>query len=220
MPDVTKIDTIEEPWIKATIMTPDDYLGNVLSLCTEKRGIQENMTYVGSRAMVVYKLPLNEVVFDFYDRLKSCSKGYASFDYEMFSYEESDLVRMSILVNGEPVDALALIVHRSQADFRGRRLCERLKDLIPKHMFPIPIQAAIGSRIIARESIRAMRKDVLAKCYGGDISRKRKLLEKQKEGKKRMKMVGRVEVPQEAFVAALATDADIEKIKAARKAEG
>ena len=203
MPDVTKIEYIEEPWIRATIMTPDDYLGNVLSLCTEKRGIQENLTYVGSRAMVVYKLPLNEVVFDFYDRLKSCSKGYASFDYEITDYTESDLVRLGILVNGEPVDALALIVHRSQADFRGRRLCERLKDLIPKHLFPIPIQAAIGGKIIARETISAMRKDVLAKCYGGDISRKKKLLEKQKAGKKRMKQIGSVEGPQEAFLAIL-----------------
>lgn len=203
MPDVTKIEHIEEPWIRATIMTPDDYLGNVLSLCTEKRGVQENLTYVGSRAMVVYKLPLNEVVFDFYDRLKSCSKGYASFDYEITDYTESDLVRLNILVNGEPVDALALIVHRSQADFRGRRLCERLKDLIPKHMFPIPIQAAIGGKIIARETISAMRKDVLAKCYGGDITRKRKLLEKQKKGKKKMREIGNVNIPQSAFLAAL-----------------
>ncbi|MBY0407978.1 MAG: translation elongation factor 4 [Rickettsiales bacterium] len=203
MPDVTKIESIEEPWIRATIMTPDDYLGNVLSLCTEKRGIQENLTYVGTRAMVVYKLPLNEVVFDFYDRLKSCSKGYASFDYEITEYSESDLVRLNILVNGEGVDALALIVHRSQADFRGRRLCERLKDLIPKHMFPIPIQAAIGGKIIARETISAMRKDVLAKCYGGDISRKRKLLDKQKKGKKKMREIGNVNIPQSAFLAAL-----------------
>ena len=203
MPDVTKIEKIEEPWIRATIMTPDDYLGNVLSLCTEKRGVQEQLTYVGSRAMAVYKLPLNEVVFDFYDRLKSCSKGYASFDYELTDYAESDLVRLNILVNGEPVDALALIVHRSQADFRGRRLCERLKDLIPKHMFPIPIQAAIGGKIIARETISAMRKDVLAKCYGGDITRKRKLLEKQKKGKKKMREIGNVNIPQSAFLAAL-----------------
>lgn len=203
MPDVTKIETIEEPWIRATIMTPDDYLGNVLSLCTEKRGVQENLTYVGSRAMAVYKLPLNEVVFDFYDRLKSCSKGYASFDYELTDYTESELVKMNILVNGEPVDALALIVHRSQADFRGRRLCERLKDLIPKHMFPIPIQAAIGGKIIARETISAMRKDVLAKCYGGDITRKRKLLDKQKKGKKKMREIGNVNIPQSAFLAAL-----------------
>lgn len=203
MPDVTKIENIEEPWIRATIMTPDDYLGNVLALCTEKRGIQENLTYVGTRAMAVYKLPLNEVVFDFYDRLKSCSKGYASFDYEMVDYSESDLVKMNILVNGEPVDALALIVHRSQADFRGRKLCERLKDLIPKHLFPIPIQAAIGGKIIARETISAMRKDVLAKCYGGDISRKRKLLDKQKKGKKKMREIGNVNIPQSAFLAAL-----------------
>ena len=203
MPDVTKIAHIEEPWIKATIMTPDEYLGNVLALCTEKRGVQENLTYVGNRAMAVYKLPLNEVVFDFYDRLKSCSKGYASFDYEMTDYQESDLVKMNILVNGEPVDALALIVHRSQADFRGRRLCERLKDLIPKHMFAIPIQAAIGGKIIARETISAMRKDVLAKCYGGDVTRKRKLLEKQKKGKKKMREIGSVNIPQSAFLAAL-----------------
>jgi GTP-binding protein LepA len=203
MPDVTKIDHIEEPWIRATIMTPDDYLGNILSLCTEKRGIQETLTYVGSRAMAVYRLPLNEVVFDFYDRLKSCSKGYASFDYELTDYTESDLVKLNILVNGEPVDALALIVHRSQADFRGRRLCERLKDLIPKHMFAIPIQAAIGGKIIARETISAMRKDVLAKCYGGDISRKRKLLDKQKKGKKKMREIGNVNIPQSAFLDAL-----------------
>jgi GTP-binding protein LepA len=203
MPDITKIELIEEPWIKATIMTPDDYLGNILALCTEKRGIQEQLTYVGSRAMAVYKLPLNEVVFDFYDRLKSCSKGYASFDYEMAGYQESDLVKMNILVNAEPVDALALIVHRSQADFRGRRLCERLKDLIPKHMFAIPIQAAIGGKIIARETISALRKDVLAKCYGGDVSRKRKLLDKQKKGKKKMREIGNVNIPQSAFLSAL-----------------
>jgi len=203
MPDVTKVAKIEEPWIKATIMTPDDYLGNILALCTEKRGIQENLTYVGTRAMLVYKLPLNEVVFDFYDRLKSCSKGYASFDYEITDYIESDLIKMNILVNGDAVDALALIVHRSQADFRGRRLCERLKDLIPKHMFAIPIQAAIGGKIIARETISAMRKDVLAKCYGGDVSRKRKLLDKQKKGKKKMKEIGSVNIPQSAFLAAL-----------------
>ncbi len=203
MPDVTKIEHIEEPWIRATIMTPDDHLGNILSLCTEKRGIQETLTYVGSRAMAVYRLPLNEVVFDFYDRLKSCSKGYASFDYELTDYTESDLVKLNILVNGEPVDALALIVHRSQAEFRGRRLCERLKDLIPKHLFPIPIQAAIGGKIIARETISAMRKDVLAKCYGGDISRKRKLLDKQKKGKKKMREIGNVNIPQSAFLDAL-----------------
>jgi GTP-binding protein LepA len=203
LPDPTKIEHIEEPWIKATIMTPDDYLGNILALCTEKRGIQETLTYVGNRAMAVYHLPLNEVVFDFYDRLKSCSKGYASFDYVMASYEESELVKMSILVNSEPVDALACIVHRAQADYRGRQLCKRLKDLIPKHMFAIPIQAAIGGKIIARETISAMRKDVLAKCYGGDITRKRKLLDKQKKGKKRMKEFGNVTIPQSAFLAAL-----------------
>lgn len=203
MPEVTKIDRIEEPWIRATIMTPDEFLGNVLSLCTEKRGIQENLTYVGARAMAVYKLPLNEVVFDFYDRLKSCSKGYASFDYEMVDYVESELVKLNILVNSEPVDALALIVHRSQAESRGRKLCERLKDLIPKHMFAIPIQAAIGGKIIARETISAMRKDVTAKCYGGDISRKRKLLDKQKKGKKKMREIGNVNIPQSAFLDAL-----------------
>ncbi|MFW0776457.1 MAG: translation elongation factor 4 [Rickettsiales bacterium] len=203
MPDVTKISHIEEPWIKATIMTPDEHLGSILSLCTEKRGIQENLTYVGARAMVEYKLPLNEVVFDFYDRLKSCSKGYASFDYELAEYSESDLVKMNILVNHEPVDALALIVHKSQADARGRRLCERLKDLIPKHMFAIPIQAALGGKVIARETISAMRKDVLAKCYGGDVSRKRKLLDKQKKGKKKMREIGNVTIPQSAFLSAL-----------------
>ncbi|MEZ5690048.1 MAG: translation elongation factor 4 [Rickettsiales bacterium] len=203
MPEVTKIDYIEEPWIKATIMTPDDYLGNILALCTEKRGRQETLTYVGNRAMVVYRLPLNEVVFDFYDRLKSCSKGYASFDYEIDGYEESDLVKMSILVNSEPVDAMACIVHKTQADFRGRQLCKRLKELIPKHMFAVPIQAAIGGKIIARETISAMRKDVLAKCYGGDVSRKRKLLEKQKKGKKRMREIGNVTIPQSAFLSAL-----------------
>lgn len=203
MPDPTKIEHIEEPWIKATIMTPDDYLGNILALCTEKRGEQDTLTYVGSRAMAVYRLPLNEVVFDFYDRLKSCSKGYASFDYEMDGYRESDLVKLSILVNSEAVDAMASIVHKSQADFRGRQLCKRLKDLIPKHMFAVPIQAAIGGKIIARETISAMRKDVLAKCYGGDISRKRKLLEKQKKGKKRMREFGNVTIPQSAFLSAL-----------------
>jgi GTP-binding protein LepA len=203
LPDPTKIEYIEEPWIRATIMTPDEFLGNILALCTEKRGIQETLTYVGNRAMVVYKLPLNEVVFDFYDRLKSCSKGYASFDYEIAGYEESDLVKLLVLVNGESVDALAFIVHRSQADFRGRQLCKRLKDLIPKHLFPIPIQAAIGGKIIARETISAMRKDVLAKCYGGDISRKRKLLDKQKKGKKKMREIGNVNIPQSAFLAAL-----------------
>ncbi len=203
LPDPTHIDHIEEPWIKATIFVPDDYLGNVLALCTEKRGVQVDLTYVGTRAMVVYKLPLNEVVYDFYDRLKSCSKGYASFEYHLDSYQDSDLVKMSILVNAEPVDALAVIVHRSQADFRGRLLCKKLKDLIPRHMFQIPIQAAIGGKIIARETISALRKDVLAKCYGGDVSRKRKLLDKQKEGKKRMRQVGSVDIPQSAFLAAL-----------------
>ena len=203
LPDPTKIENIEEPWIKATIMTPDDYLGNILALCTEKRGQQDTLTYVGNRAMAVYRLPLNEVVFDFYDRLKSCSKGYASFDYVMDGYAESELVKMSILVNSESVDAMAGIVHRSQADFRGRQLCKRLKDLIPKHMFTIPIQAAIGGKIIARETISAMRKDVLAKCYGGDISRKRKLLDKQKKGKKRMREFGNVTIPQSAFLSAL-----------------
>ncbi|MEQ1706103.1 MAG: translation elongation factor 4 [Rickettsiales bacterium] len=203
LPDPTKIEHIEEPWIKATIMTPDEFLGNILALCTEKRGEQETLTYVGNRAMAVYHLPLNEVVFDFYDRLKSCSKGYASFDYEMDGYRESELVKMSILVNSEPVDAMASIVHRAQADFRGRQLCKRLKDLIPRHMFAVPIQAAIGGKIIARETISAMRKDVLAKCYGGDISRKRKLLDKQKKGKKRMREFGNVTIPQSAFLSAL-----------------
>ncbi len=203
LPDPTKIDHIEEPWIKATILTPDEYLGNILALCTEKRGVQKNLTYVGARAMAEYRLPLNEVVFDFYDRLKSCSRGYASFDYEIDGYDNSDLVKMSILVNSEPVDALACIVHRSQAEFRGRHLCKRLKDLIPRHMFVVPIQAAIGGRIIARETIPAMRKDVLAKCYGGDVSRKRKLLEKQKAGKKKMREIGSVNIPQSAFLAAL-----------------
>ena len=202
-PDPTLIKQMDEPWIHATIFVPDDYLGNVLALCTEKRGEQVNLTYVGTRALVEYKLPLNEVVFDFYDRLKSGSKGYASFEYKIDSYRESDLVKVSILVNGEPVDALSMIVHRSQADPRGRALCSRLKDLIPKHLFQIAIQAAIGGKVIARETISAMRKDVTAKCYGGDISRKRKLLDKQKKGKKRMRQVGNVEIPQGAFIAAL-----------------
>jgi GTP-binding protein LepA len=184
-------------------MVPDEYLGNVLSLCTEKRGVQVDLTYVGGRAMVVYRLPLYEVVFDFYDRLKSCSRGYASFDYHMDGYEESDLVLLSVLVNAEPVDALALVTHRSQAEFRGRALCKRLKDLIPQHLFKIPIQAAIGGKVIARETISALRKDVTAKCYGGDISRKRKLLDKQKKGKKKMRSIGNVEVPHSAFIAAL-----------------
>jgi GTP-binding protein LepA len=203
MPDPVRIDHIEEPWINATIMVPDAYLGSVLSLCEERRGVQKDLTYAGSRAMVVYRLPLNEVVFDFYDRLKSVSRGYASFDYQMDGYSEGDLVLMNILVNHEPVDALAIIVHRSQAERRGRALCERLKDLIPRQLFAIAIQAAIGGRIIARETVKPLRKDVLAKCYGGDITRKRKLLEKQKEGKKRMRQFGKVEIPQSAFLAAL-----------------
>ncbi len=206
MPDVMKIDFIEEPWVKATIMVPDEYLGPILQLCTERRGIQMDLTYAGNRAMAVYKLPLNEIVFDFYDRLKSISKGYASFDYEVADYAESDLVKVGILVNGEPVDALAFIAHRSQAEFRGRAICARLKDLIPRHLFKIPIQAAIGGKVIARETIAAMRKDVTAKCYGGDISRKRKLLDKQKEGKKRMRQFGKVEIPQTAFINALKMD--------------
>jgi GTP-binding protein LepA len=203
MPDQARIDHIEEPWIKATIMVPDEYLGPVLSLCTERRGQQLDLTYVGNRAMAVYKLPLNEIVFDFYDRLKSVSRGYASFDYEISEYTESDLVKVSILVNAEPVDALAFIVHKSNAESRGRNICQRLKDLIPRQMFQIAVQAAIGGRVVARETISAMRKDVLAKCYGGDVSRKRKLLEKQKEGKKRMRQFGKVEIPQSAFLAAL-----------------
>ncbi|NBB83807.1 MAG: elongation factor 4 [Alphaproteobacteria bacterium] len=203
MPDVMQVDHIEEPWIKATIMVPDDYLGGILQLCTERRGEQIELTYVGGRAMLVYRLPLNEVVFDFYDRLKSISRGYASFDYQWDGYREGDLVKMSILVNNEPVDALAMIVHRSQAERRGRHLCERLKDLIPRQLFKIAVQAAIGGRVIARETVSAMRKDVTAKCYGGDVTRKRKLLEKQKEGKKRMRQFGQVEIPQTAFIAAL-----------------
>jgi GTP-binding protein LepA len=203
MPDVVKIDYIEEPWIQATILVPDEHLGAILKLCEDRRGIQQELTYAGGRAMLVYKLPLNEVVFDFYDRLKSVSRGYASFDYQVTGYEEGDLVKLGILVNAEPVDALSMIVHRSQAEFRGRAICSRLKDLIPRQLFKIPLQAAIGGKIIARETISAMRKDVTAKCYGGDVSRKRKLLEKQKEGKKRMRQFGAVEIPQSAFIEAL-----------------
>ncbi len=203
MPEVTKIEEIEEPWIRATIMTPDEYLGSVLKLCQDKRGIQADLSYMGSRALVVYDLPLNEVVFDFYDRLKSVSKGYASFDYHLSDYRQADLVKMQILVNGEAVDALSMLVHRTRAESRGRAICEKLKDVIPPHMFQIPVQAAIGAKIIARETIRALRKDVTAKCYGGDATRKRKLLDKQKEGKKRMRQFGKVEIPQDAFIQVL-----------------
>jgi len=203
MPDPNRIDEIEEPWIEATIYVPDEYLGSILKLCQDRRGIQKNLTYVGGRAQITYDLPLNEVVFDFYDRLKSISRGYASFDYHQIGYRPGDLVKMSILVNAEPVDALSMIVHRGTAESRGRGMCERLKDLIPRHLFKIPIQAAIGGKVIARETIAAMRKDVTAKCYGGDISRKKKLLDKQKEGKKRMREYGSVSIPQEAFIAAL-----------------
>ncbi len=203
MPDPNRIDMIEEPWIEATIYVPDEYLGSLLKLCQDRRGIQKNLTYVGGRAQITYELPLNEVVFDFYDRLKSISRGYASFDYHQIGYREGDLVKMSIMVNAEPVDALSMIVHRGTAEVRGRGMCERLKDLIPRHLFKIPVQAAIGGKVIARETIAAMRKDVTAKCYGGDASRKRKLLDKQKEGKKRMREYGNVNIPQEAFIAAL-----------------
>ena len=206
MPDVMKIEEIAEPWIRATILTPDEYLGGILKLCQDRRGSQVDLNYVGKRAMVVYDLPLNEVVFDFYDRLKSISKGYASFDYQITDYKPGDLVKMSILVNAEPVDALSMLVHRTRAEMRGRAMCEKLKELIPQHLFQIPIQAAIGGKIIARETISALRKDVTAKCYGGDVSRKRKLLDKQKEGKKRMRQFGKVDIPQEAFIAALKMD--------------
>jgi GTP-binding protein LepA len=206
MPDVMKILSIEEPWIEATILTPDEYLGAVLKLCQDRRGTQKELTYVGSRAMVKYDLPLNEVVFDFYDRLKSVSKGYASFDYHLTDYREADLVKMSILVNEEPVDALSMLVHRTRAETRGRGMVEKLKELIPPHMFQVPIQAAIGGKIIARETVRALRKDVTAKCYGGDATRKRKLLDKQKKGKKKMRQFGKVDIPQEAFIAALKVD--------------
>ena len=203
MPDVNRIDEIQEPWIQATIYCPDEYLGSILKLCQDRRGIQKQLTYVGGRAQIVYELPLNEVVFDFYDRLKSISRGYASFDYHQIGHREGDLVKMSIMVNGDPVDALSMIVHRGTAESRGRGMCERLKDLIPRHLFKIPVQAAIGGKVIARETIAAMRKDVTAKCYGGDISRKKKLLEKQKKGKARMREYGNVSIPQEAFIAAL-----------------
>ena len=206
MPDVMKILSIEEPWIEATILTPDEYLGSVLKLCQDRRGNQKELTYVGQRAMVKYDLPLNEVVFDFYDRLKSVSKGYASFDYHLTDYKEADLVKMSILVNDEPVDALSMLVHRTRAETRGRGMVEKLKELIPPHMFQVPIQAAIGGKIIARETVRALRKDVTAKCYGGDATRKRKLLDKQKKGKKKMRQFGKVDIPQEAFIAALKVD--------------
>ena len=208
MPDTVKIESIAEPWIKATIFTPDEYLGAVIKLCQDRRGAQRELSYVGTRAMVVYDLPLNEVVFDFYDRLKSISKGYASFDYSIEEYRTGDLVKMSVLVNSEPVDALSMLVHRGRAETRGRGMVEKMKDLIPPHMFVIPIQAAIGGKIIARETVRALRKDVTAKCYGGDATRKKKLLEKQKEGKKRMRQFGKVDIPQEAFIAALKMDAD------------
>ena len=206
MPDVVKIDHIDEPWIRASILVPDDYLGAVLKLCEDRRGRQVNLSYAGSRAMLEYELPLNEVVFDFYDRLKSVTRGYASFDYSLADYRTDDLVKMSILVNGEPVDALSTIVHKERAESRGRAMCERLKGLIPRHLFKIPIQAALGGKVISRETIAALRKDVTAKCYGGDVSRKRKLLDKQKEGKKKMRQFGKVDIPQTAFIAALKMD--------------
>jgi GTP-binding protein LepA len=206
MPDPMKIERMEEPWIKATIMAPDEYLGSVLDLCTQKRGIQKELSYVGDRAMLVYRLPLNEIVYDFYDRLKSCSRGYASFDWQMDGYEESNLVKLTMMVNGESVDALSFITHKTHAETRGRKICSKLKELIPKQMFNIAIQAAIGGKIVARETVTAMRKDVTAKCYGGDISRKRKLLDKQKKGKKKMREIGNVEIPQSAFLAALKLD--------------
>jgi len=208
MPEPTHIERIEEPWIKATILVPDDYLGSVLQLCTERRGEQLELTYVGQRALAIYRLPLNEVVFDFYDRLKSVSRGYASFDYELDGYAEANLVKVAILINAEPVDALAFIVHASHAEARGRAICKRLKELIPRQLFKIALQAAIGGRIIARETVSALRKDVTAKCYGGDVTRKRKLLDKQKAGKKRMRQFGKVEIPQSAFLAALKTGED------------
>ena len=206
MPDVMKIEHIDEPWINASILVPDEYLGSVLKLCEDRRGRQRNLSYAGSRAMLEYELPLNEVVFDFYDRLKSVTRGYASFDYQISEYRTGSLVKMSILVNAEPVDALSTIVHKDNAEGRGRAMCERLKDLIPRHLFKIPIQAALGGKVIARETIAAMRKDVTAKCYGGDVSRKRKLLDKQKEGKKKMRQFGRVDIPQDAFIKALKMD--------------
>jgi GTP-binding protein LepA len=208
LPDVVYIKDIEEPWIKATILTPDDYLGSIIKLCQDRRGVQKDLSYVGQRALLVYELPLNEVVFDFYDRLKSVSKGYASFDYQIIDHRVGDLVKMSILVNDEPVDALSMLVHAARAESRGRSMVEKLKELIPQHMFKIPIQAAIGGRIIARETLSALRKDVTAKCYGGDATRKRKLLDKQKEGKKKMRQFGKVDIPQEAFIAALKMDGD------------